>query len=334
MLASPSINNMTNPQTEYDSPWKEILQIYFPDFISFFFPDLYAKIDWTKPIEFLDKELRQVTKDAEIGKRLADALVKVYRTDGQESCLYIHIEVQSQSESDFAQRVYIYNYKIYDRFKCPIDSLVILADDTINWRPDHFTIQGERTTIRFDFPIVKLLDYRGKWTELEASRNPFATVVMVHLRTLETTRDRRRRKEDKLMLMKRLYQQGLGRQDIINLYGFIDWMMTLPRELQAEFDQEITQYEEEMKMPYITSTERLAEERGEQRGEQRGRQEGRQEGKQELITRQLNRRLGEIQPTLVEQIRQLPVEQLELLGEAIFDFSGVTDLEQWLNSRP
>jgi len=234
--------------------------------------------------------------------------------------------------------MYIYNYKIYDRFKCPIESLAILADDNINWRPDHFILQSQKTTLRFDFPIVKLLDYRDKWSELEASRNPFATVVMVHLRTLETKKDRRSRKEYKLILMKRLYQQGFRKQDIINLYDFIDWIMTLPKKLQAEFDQQITQYEEEMKMPYITSTQRLAEERGRQEGrregEQRGEQQGKLKGKQELITKQLNRRLGEIQQPLVEQIRQLPVDQLELLGEAIFDFSTVTDLEKWLSSRP
>jgi predicted transposase/invertase (TIGR01784 family) len=334
MVASPGINNMTNTKTKYDSPWKDMLELYFQDFISFFFVDLYDTIDWTKPIEFLDKELRQVTKDAKIGRRLADALVKVYRTNGQESWLYIHIEIQSQASSDFANRMYIYNYKIYDRFKCPIESLAILADDNINWRPDHFILQSQKTTLRFDFPIVKLLDYRDKWSELEASRNPFATVVMVHLRTLETKKDRRSRKEYKLILMKRLYQQGFRKQDIINLYDFIDWIMTLPKKLQAEFDQQITQYEEEMKMPYITSTQRLAEERGRREGEQRGEQQGKLKGKQELITKQLNRRLGEIQQPLVEQIRQLPVDQLELLGEAIFDFSTVTDLEKWLSSRP
>jgi len=37
---------------------------------------------------------------------------------------------------------------------------------------------------------------------------------------------------------------------------------------------------------------------------------------------------------LMEQIRQLPVEQLELLGEAFLDFSDVTDLQEWLQSRP
>jgi hypothetical protein len=68
--------------------------------------------------------------------------------------------------------------------------------------------------------------------------------------------------------------------------------------------------------------------------EQKTLEEGRQEGRQELIIRQLNRRIGEVQPKLIQQIRTLPIEQLELLGEALLDFSTVANLEQWLKSRP
>jgi len=153
---------MAKPKTKYDSPWKNVLQTYFKDFISFFFSDLYSDIDWTKPIEFLDKELRQVSKDAKTGRRFVDALVKVYRIDGEESWLYIHIEVQNQYDANFEQRMYIYNYRIYDRFKHPIVSLAILGDDDINWRPDHFILQEGRTIVRFDFPIIKLLDYKER----------------------------------------------------------------------------------------------------------------------------------------------------------------------------
>ena len=31
--------------TDYDSPWKEMLDGYFPDFMAFFFPDAYQDID-------------------------------------------------------------------------------------------------------------------------------------------------------------------------------------------------------------------------------------------------------------------------------------------------
>jgi len=42
---------------DYDSPWKEILEWYFPDFMAFFFPHAAAQIDWSRGYETLDKEL-------------------------------------------------------------------------------------------------------------------------------------------------------------------------------------------------------------------------------------------------------------------------------------
>ncbi|QSJ15708.1 hypothetical protein JYQ62_28495 [Nostoc sp. UHCC 0702] len=116
--------------------------------------------------------------------------------------------------------------------------------------------------IKFKFPIVKLLDYSQQWTELEASSNPFATVVMAHLKAKETRQDNQGRKRWKLDLTKRLYQKGYQREDIINLFRFIDWVMRLPEDLENSFWQEVTQYEEEKKMPYITSVERRGIEKG------------------------------------------------------------------------
>jgi len=61
--------------------------------------------------------------------------------------------------------------------------------------------------------------------------------------------------------------------------------------------------------------------------------EGHQEGEVTLIVRQLQRRCGELPSTIQEQIRQLSVPQLEALGEALLEFSGLTDLTQWLAAR-
>ncbi|MEH1934424.1 MAG: hypothetical protein V7L14_12040 [Nostoc sp.] len=43
--------------------------------------------------------------------------------------------------------------------------------------------------------IVKLLEYEQHQSELEASRNPLATVVMAHLEAMETRNDRIERKQ-------------------------------------------------------------------------------------------------------------------------------------------
>ena len=55
-------------------------------------------IDWSQGYEFLDKELQQVVRDAEMGRRWADKLVKVRLKTGIEAFLYIHIEVQGNSK--------------------------------------------------------------------------------------------------------------------------------------------------------------------------------------------------------------------------------------------
>jgi hypothetical protein len=59
-------------------------------------------------------------------------------------------------------------------------------------------------------------------------------------------------------------------------------------------------------------------------------EQGRQVEGVSLILRQLTRRIGAIPANLVEQIRQLPIEALETLGEALLDFENEADLVNWL----
>jgi hypothetical protein len=47
----------------------------------------------------------------------------------------------------------------------------------------------------------------------------------------------------------------------------------------------------------------------------------------------LTRRCGSISEAQQAQIRALPRQQLEALGEALLDFTGMADLEGWLGSR-
>jgi predicted transposase/invertase (TIGR01784 family) len=52
-----------------------------------------------------------------------------------------------------------------------------------------------------------------------------------------------------------------------------------------------------------------------------------------LILRQLVRRLGTIQPETENSIRQLSVQELENLGEAVLDFNHPSDLIVWLQAN-
>jgi predicted transposase YdaD len=85
--------------------------------------------------------------------------------------------------------------------------------------------------------------------------------------------------------------------------------------------------------------------RGRQEGEARGREEGEARGRQEgeargraaeaasVTLRQLNRLCGPLSEATTARIRALPLEQLELLAEALLDFSGPADLAAWLKEH-
>ena len=60
-----------------------------------------------------------------------------------------------------------------------------------------------------------------------------------------------------------------------------------------------------------------------------GREEGREEGEKSLVLRQLARRVGELPQEVRQLVESLSLEQLENLGEALLDFSGMSDLDAW-----
>ncbi len=172
-----------------DDVWKEAIETYFEEFIDFFFPDIAEDIDFDKGYEFLDKELEKITKDAQTTKRFADVLVKVYLKDGSEKWLLIHIEVQGYYEKAFAKRMFIYNYRIFDRYDKDVVSFSILTDASNSFRNNEYERKRWGFELKFKFPIVKILDYKERWKELEENKNPFSVIVMTHLKEMETKKD-------------------------------------------------------------------------------------------------------------------------------------------------
>jgi predicted transposase/invertase (TIGR01784 family) len=96
--------------------------------------------------------------------------------------------------------------------------------------------------------------------------------VMAHLKTKETRNDAMVRKEWKFKLTRMLYERGHERQDILNLFRFIDWILELPEDLKRSFRDELEAYERERQMPYVTSIERMGIEQGIEQGRDRERQ--------------------------------------------------------------
>ncbi len=303
---------------DYDGAWKEAIELYWEPFLRLCFPEIGQRIDWRTPVEFLDKELQEIVRDSDLGKPRVDKLIKVRRLDGAEEWVLLHVEVQAQPEEDLPRRVYQYHHRIGDRFGRRVVTLVVLADEREGWRPDFFEEELWGCRVRFEYPVCKLLDLGRDRERLENSANPAAVVVAAHLAAQATGGDMERRKKSKWQITRRLYERGYRRQDILELFRLIDWLLVLPEGLAIAFREELIKFESEKTMPYITSIERL------------GRQEGRHEEAASLIVRLARKRWAGFGPDDEAVVRQLPLGSLEALSEALLDFATIADLRHWL----
>jgi hypothetical protein len=288
---------------DYDSPWKEAIEQYFEAFLAFFFPRVHADIDWDKGYEFLNTELERVVRDATLGRRYADELVKVFLRDGTETWLLIHIEVQGYPERALNQRLYVYNYRIFDRYGVDVVTLVVLTEDI----PASHTRPYRRARwgwgVLFRFPVARVRDLGRDWAALEQSRNPFAVVVMAHL-TARNVQEGAARKQAKLQLIRSLYTMGYSREEILALFRFIDWLLVLPAALEQEFWEEFRRFEEAQRMPYITSVERIGMQKGFEQGLQQGLQQGLREA-QDMVCEAVATRFGTVPDDILAAVRRL-----------------------------
>jgi hypothetical protein len=103
-----------------------------------------------------------------------------------------------------------------------------------------------------------------------------------------------------LHLRKRFY----SKEDVLELFRLIDWLLHLPEEQRIEFRRELIEYEASKHMPYITSIEEM--------GRQEGRREGLREGvisaRQKAVLDALEIRFGPAPDLICRSIESLQDE--------------------------
>ena len=133
---------------------------------------------------------------------------------------------------------------------------------------------------------------------------------MAHLKAQETRQDSVARQTWKLWLTRRLYKLGDDRQRVIELFRFIDWVLQLPESQDQAFLQEVREMEEEKRMQYVTSVERI----------------GIQQGEAAMVLRVLNQRFGAVSSDLTLRIRSLPDPQLLSLMDVVLAAATLSEV--------
>ena len=328
---TPRRSTRTPKPDAYDNPLKEAIQHLLHRLLEWYFNAAYLEIDWSDPPEFLETELRQIAPSAQSGQRRADKLAKVRLKSGEHEFVLIHVELESNPEPDFDERMYVYNYRGYDLFRKPVASFAVLATSPRDWRPGTFSYGVLGTTVTLTYSAAKMVEYQDRLEELENSDNPFALITLAQLQTRATRRKPESRLEWKARITEKLYERGMSREEIQVAFRVIDWMMRLPEALDRSFQERVEEIEARYRMPYVTSVERLARKDGRQEGRQEGQQEGRLQERREMALTLLREKFGEVPASVAERITAIrDLDRLLSLFQAAVRLSSLQEFERQL----
>src|SRR5262249_30974914 len=156
----------------------------------------------------------------------------------------------------FPRRMFEYHVAIRQLYNQEVASLAVLCDDRPSWRPTTFNCERWGCRIDFTFRMAKLLDWLPDLEALDASDNPVAAVVGAHLEAMQSRGDPVRRMHAKLRLAKGLLKRSWSAEDIRQLLRLIDWLMTLPEDMEEAFRTDFHKIEKESVVPFVTTFER------------------------------------------------------------------------------
>ena len=259
-----------------DLLWKSSIEEFFPHFLTYFFEDYLPLIDLEKGFEFLDKELQKIAYKSKDTRRFSDKLVKVFLKDGKEVGVLIHIEVQGYVEENFAERMYINQYRIFDRYKLPTAAIAIFTDDSPKFHPKKYSSNIFHTSIEYSFATYKLRDQ--KLANFHVGTNPFSIIMETAWWNLSM--NKLTDKElfgKKISLFSRMYQLGYPLKQTNELLDFIKFYSKFEsKALYKAFDNEIVKITKDKKIMSIREAviEGFKIE---------AREEGREEGREEAI---------------------------------------------------
>lgn len=305
---------------DHDRLFKELLSTFFLEFLDLFVSDLADQID-RDSLSFLPQEYFTDLTTGE--KKVVDLLAQV-RMAGQEAGFLIHVENQAASQADFTQRMFFYFARLHQKYRQRIYPIVLFSFDQPYREEAHqYTVDFETFKV-LEFNFVSIQLNRLHWRDFLSQSNPVAAALMAKMQ-IEPA-DRPKVKTECLRVLVTL-KLDPARTQLIS--GFIDTYLHLDESEERVFAAEIDKLETEARedvMQIVTSWM----EQGIEQGKAQGLEQGKVLAAQSLILRQLQRRVGTVPEALEARVKGLPLAELETLGEALLDFAGVADLEQWL----
>jgi hypothetical protein len=302
---------------DHDHLFKELLTTFFMEFVDLFLPDVARYLDRDFTVVPLSQEFHTDITSGE--RRVVDLLMQV-KFRGENAYFLIHVENQAKAEADFPKRMFKYFARLTEKHDLPVYPVVVFSYDAPERaEPSRYRVAfPNKTVLRFDYTVIQL--NRIPWRRFLKSDNPVATALMAKMKMRPKDRPK-----VKAQCLRILLSLKLDPARSTLLYVFIDSYLKLTESETKLYEREIAKFtplEQEKTMVIRTSWEI--------KGLEEGLQQGLMQGKEEIVARQIRKRFGAAPVGLDERLDRLTSEELGDLGEALFDFATVDDLEQWL----
>ena len=299
---------------DHDRLFKELLTEFFGDFVDLFLPELAGYLDKASLV-FLDKEIfTDVTSGA---THEADLVVRA-RFCSQDSFFLVHLEHQAQAQLDFGRRMFRYFARLHDKHAMPVYPIVVFSHASNLPEPDHYEVAfPDLAVLQFRYRVIQLA--LMNWRDYLRRANPVASALMAKMGMAIEERPR-----VKLECLRLLATLRLNPARMRLISGFVDTRLRLNAQEMLIFREQTDTLEEKEKDKVMELTTSWKEE---------GIREGIREGSQQVVFRQLRRRWGELPPRMVARLQALPVQEIEDLAEALWDFTSLADVEKWLGGE-
>ena len=192
------------------------------------------------------------------------------------------------------------------RYEENVCSLVVYVDSDPDWQPSKYKeARRNKNKITFEFATVKLSKLGRRLTVARNQGNPVASVIDAHLAAQKTMNDLPGRYQFKREMLRDLFQRGMPVKKVSKILSLIDWLMTLPENLEKQLTTELQVQQKSNTMIPISSFELAVLEQGIEKGRLEGRQEGNRNKAQEAVLDALETRFGEISDLVREQVQSL-----------------------------
>ncbi|MFC5531419.1 Rpn family recombination-promoting nuclease/putative transposase [Cohnella yongneupensis] len=163
----------------HDEAFKKLLQTFFAEFIALFFPELDKLLDHSQTRLLMQELLVDIVGEE---ARTLDLLIET-RYRETDAFVLVHLEPQSYRQEDFAERMFIYFSRLFERHRKAHSLIIPIAVFTTDdgWAgPDHFEMSIAGTNIvRYQYLSVSLR--KQDWRKFVASDNPIAAALLAKM---------------------------------------------------------------------------------------------------------------------------------------------------------